>query len=45
MEHVVILVCKYMHFHSCSVHPDIIKYFIYPTECTTRLKFILKFLH
>jgi hypothetical protein len=32
-------------FHSRTVHPDIIKTFIYPTECTTRLKFTLKFLH
>ena len=24
-------------FHSCTMHPDIIKFFIYPTECTTRL--------
>jgi len=26
-------------------YPDIIKSFIYPTECTTRLKFTLKFVH
>jgi hypothetical protein len=30
-------------FHSHIVHPDDIKSFIYPTECTTRLKFTLKF--
>jgi len=30
-------------FYSRTVHPDIIKCFIYPTECTTRLKFTLKF--
>jgi hypothetical protein len=29
--------------HSRTVHPDIIKSYIYPTECTTRLKFALKF--
>ena len=28
-------------FHSRTVHPDIIKSFIYPTECTTRLQFTL----
>jgi len=32
-----------MYFHSRTVHPDIIKSFICPTECTTRLKFTLKF--
>jgi len=33
----------YFFFHSRTVHPDIIKSFIYPTECTTRLKCTLKF--
>jgi len=27
-------------FHTRTVHPDIIKFFIYPTECTTRLFYI-----
>jgi len=31
-----------MFFYSVAVHPDIIKSFIYPTECTTRLKLTLK---
>jgi len=40
--------CKYLKmflnfFYSRTVHPDIIKSFIYPTECTTKLKFTLKF--
>jgi len=30
------------YFDSCTMHPDIVKSFIYPTECTTRLKFTLK---
>jgi hypothetical protein len=31
-------------FHSCTVHLGIIKSFVYPTECTTRLfKIMLKF--
>jgi len=29
-------------FHSRTVHPDIIKSFIYPTECTITLKCTLK---
>jgi len=32
-----------MNFHNRTVHPDIIKFFIYATECITRLKFTLKF--
>jgi len=27
------------------MHPDIIRSFIYPSECTTRLKFALKFFY
>jgi len=30
-------------FHSRAVHPDIIKSFIYATECNNRFKLILKF--
>ena len=29
-----------INFHSHTMHPDIIKSFIYPTECTTRLFYI-----